>query len=1729
MPATAINDPLGGESLVGTEPQLDQYTAETCWRERLNLFTGRTLSDTALDSEQLYRSGLLATLGQSVTPGTVKGLALSLDATGSVLTLTPGYGIMASGDDVILNTPIRTPLSTLTVVNANETTLTAWQANKASPFAGILLLRPVVAQVSGQQMDTGGLPLIVSGNLGASCSQDPLEFPFDDWQIADAFQLVFFPWPTGVANLPLPAAGPAETLRNRLAYTVFEAEAMLRPDDVLPWASFGVPVGLIAFDPSWKPLFLDCASVVRAGGLPRRRAAIPSQPDAVTQWLPAILFAKGTYIVDPSGNAQVAQSDTGTTALKPPAWAANFGDTTTDGTVTWKQNGSTTWSPNTTVKTGQFILDPSGYRQTVLTEGVTGSTEPDWSGVYLPTIDGDVTWVNDGFGAQPIVQPAQAQAQVYQLAEQLRQMLAAGEPIQNLCQHFPTMPPSGILPLAAVDLVNHKAPWLPPNWSLSAAPVKLEELESVLETGMRLAPIEAANAAPANPDDLEPVEILVPLPDALYDPDLLVVETVASAFQQAVDTAESARNLTLQQLSTVEQEVNALQLVIGPNTLQNPNLIDIDGGLLPGEIAARQTPPPYSPLPSETFGAVLQSTWLASRNYSVGEFVVDSNGHLQVVQSSGESGTVQPASWATTPGQTTIDNKVTWLSNGPWAWQPNTAYIAGQFIVDPNGTRHVVNEAGTSADSAPTWNDLAGGNTKDGIVWRNGGKELWKPDTLYSAGEFILDVSGNIQLVQSEGISGDSVPAWNPNPGQTTSDSAVVWQNLGHNSWQAHTSYTAGQAVLDSNGDIETALVGGTSGQTAPPWAASVSATAEDTSVTWNNVGTMHWQATPTYSAGAILLDSNGNLQTTIAGGQQGTAAPLWATTPGATTTDDKVTWICMAYQSVDLENVQANIPSTPPFVDATTTDTNPVTKPLLSAADQAMLASGGAGLQALITSLNARIARINDLLDTSFLTTQTDIYRYRQNVLGATAATTLATSPILANIATGETAAITAANLQGYLQTILGSSTTTSVGGTSTTTTTVPPVYHPPVIEPKPVGILAGTLSHLPTAARPMVATRAAVLNQTVSRVSETVSSEITAYKPITTAAPTLAASGLRSNLIDTVAFRSPTQILIPNQNTPVTTQTILDQSPLVGAQINLRTITVAERLQQSPSQEALFYSIANRLSFLQSLQALQTPGGDPYLVTADLPLVVDGTPTGATPQGTPPATGNNAPAPLTTSIYFYSAWQAGGTNQTNVVSAIQSPYLAPDSSEATVFSVGIRVLEQHVTFLRALEARVQQYTTFVSLCQTALSNMQGDIQQAQTYLAQLNNNLHQQRQNVAFTTALLADEQARVASVNAQRQLVLTTQVQLIAYTRARTLQATDTAPSRQLLPASIANPVPATLQQTVAVPPELRELIAQLREAPVNWLPAAAAQVPRILRPMELQQFALNLQSRASMLLQSPRLPSSAAGQSGVYASSISRVYTANQSTFRSLIAQRTNFQPSTLNSMSWSSQVYTLQNYAALNDLIASEAAYTEVSNEVTLLIQQISNVATGLYTRVSAELPIDRLAWAEYLSGPGSSVALSSLAILPSWNTLGYADRQQMQMLVDWLFQQVDNTNPQATGFISDVVRTAILLASDVPVDNIIPAGILQRVRPILGTPIYLNLASDRIAAGMYVNLYSRATLAARAVVSDLDPSTVTANFTDVYQPNSYLETTDVAHITAQTPLAVAMRSAFAAG
>lgn len=110
----------------------------------------------------------------------------------------------------------------------------------------------------------------------------------------------------------------------------------------------------------------------------------------------------------------------------------------------------------------------------------------------------------------------------------------------------------------------------------------------------------------------------------------------------------------------------------------------------------------------------------------------------------------------------TTDGGVTWVMLGKAQWQANTAIAAGQVIIDSNGDVEVVKTAGVSGHTAPTWNANVGQDTTDGTVtWTNSDKAAWKATTAFTAGEFIIDSNGNIQGVQTGGTSGGTAPSWN--------------------------------------------------------------------------------------------------------------------------------------------------------------------------------------------------------------------------------------------------------------------------------------------------------------------------------------------------------------------------------------------------------------------------------------------------------------------------------------------------------------------------------------------------------------------------------------------------------------------------------------------------------------------------------------------------------------------------------------------------------------------------------------------------------------------------------------------------------------------------------------------------------------------------------------------------------------------------------------------------------
>jgi hypothetical protein len=91
---------------------------------------------------------------------------------------------------------------------------------------------------------------------------------------------------------------------------------------------------------------------------------------------------------------------------------------------------------------------------------------------------------------------------------------------------FRQLPPVGFLPAETIDLSLRRQAIFPAGFTLTAAPVPIDQIELAIEESGPLAPIAL--------DVPDAVELLAPVPASVYEPGLLEVATVDPAFAQAM-------------------------------------------------------------------------------------------------------------------------------------------------------------------------------------------------------------------------------------------------------------------------------------------------------------------------------------------------------------------------------------------------------------------------------------------------------------------------------------------------------------------------------------------------------------------------------------------------------------------------------------------------------------------------------------------------------------------------------------------------------------------------------------------------------------------------------------------------------------------------------------------------------------------------------------------------------------------------------------------------------------------------------------------------------------------------------------------------------------------------------------------------------------------------------------------------------------------------------------------
>ena len=547
-----------------------------------------------------------------------------------------------------------------------------------------------------------------------------------------------------------------------------------------------------------------------------------------------------------------------------------------------------------------------------------------------------------------------------------------------------------------------------------------------------------------------------------------------------------------------------------------------------------------------------------------------------------------------------------------------------------------------------------------------------------------------------------------------------------------------------------------------------------------------------------------------------------------------------------------------------------------------------------------------------------------------------------------------------------------------------------------------------------------------------------------------------------------------------PSAPPTVVLSNPVIDIP-ELHTTTIAQRLNNPPSTEARDYTLANRQTTVSSLLGLLAE----FLAedSGVMPAMFDGF--------VIPGLANDPFLPVGQLQRPLADFVADSTLTTAL---LKPPAIAAGTiDEGVLFTQSVSLSDITISVLRQLEARVVPYRNALARCQAALAELQSDNDAVATRLSQVEDSLAEVRHDVSVARALMAEEQQRIADVNARRQQVLATEVKFIAYQRPRETDVLVATPVHAVDPGDLAAAVPTCLQSHPDTPAELQDMLRVVREAPSTWFPATAPILRTLDKVDQLVRLVTSAQLRAVTGLAVPQIDTPAAN-AGALPLSIARVASRQVEALAPRLDAIRAIDLPTLAASTWQG-IYTQAAPAvSLADLADGSHGRGDVAARTAQELADIAGVVTCLHAGFSGVPAVLRLQWAETLSEFDAAPNLRNLASLSRWAQIDVEDRRRMQSLVDWLFGQVDTTQAAATALMNDVVRMCLLLASHAPIDRII-AG--RMTRPVTGVAVGVHvpltvLDSTPLRVGMQALMYRDNAVVARALVDDVGPAGVSA-------------------------------------
>jgi hypothetical protein len=706
-------------------------------------------------------------------------------------------------------------------------------------------------------------------------------------------------------------------------------------------------------------------------------------------------------------------------------------------------------------------------------------------------------------------------------------------------------------------------------------------------------------------------------------------------------------------------------------------------------------------------------------------------------------------------------------------------------------------------------------------------------------------------------------------------------------------------------------------------------------------------------------------------------------------------------------------------------------------------------GLEDFIDYLEASTKNAGLYIDFGYLRLRTEIYRVRQFVLGNVEATKLATSPVLAEFAKGETAYATRKDITDFMEK-LQESAGESIGSGGPKGTT-------PGSGGDGSGGIKAEKDLIGRATK--IIPSGAKLTGSISRGPE-ISSKTTVFDRAT------------DKVIKDAAIKQTLGTPALHARPRVEKIAVEEQSPIVGLVPEFHNATVGKRLKQPIASDAKAGGIAVKAEIIDTFR-----GTDINLDGIEVPGFRDSS-TGNEETRTFENIKNKDIDDIKRGIHDINPKD----KYDNIV----------QEDESAFFSAGVRALENASAVLMGVEGRVQAYRNAIDRCKDTLAELKKNLTATDERLKVIHNELAEARHDVTVSRTLRDEERKRVDALNARRDEIINDHVPFFLFRRPRVTDALLKTPVLTLNPDLSDTPLPVCAASDAETPEEISAMMDILRDAPLKWFSTSETVLKHLNRLPELQATVKGATQRAKALTGKYPYLQAQAGTLDNIGRSMANALFASQKLVADQRRRAAGFDVSVINAIGWIDTAAKAREVISLADIMDGNHGRFHASRQASQALADIARTATCLYLRFGQVLPSIRLDWAERLSQFDAPITLRNLYSLPRWNEIDFVERKELQMLVDSLFQRIRITESNAVQLINDLIRICILLASHAPVNRILAGRIPEPAIVQKGTQVDIVTDVSRVRVGMAVLMQAGFKMVAKGVVEDIDAGRVKA-------------------------------------